>query len=471
MTYDFDTAAKNYEQDMVRDLEALIRVDSERDVEHATPDMPLGPGPAEGIKTALGLAERDGFTTKNVANVAGRIEFGQGDDLIGMLSHVDVVPAGEGWDTNAFEPVIKDGKIYGRGSADDKGPLVAAYYALRILRDLKVPLSKRIHLILGSDEESEWVGINRYMETEEMPKVGFSPDAEYPIINGEKGIASFKVVQKKVAASPSKVTLTSFTAGIRPNMVPVSAKATLTGTLPEDFTDTLDAFLQTNKGITAEIEIGAHETELTMRGRGAHAAMPEIGLNAATYLAAFLKSAGIDLDPAGRAYIDAIVRLLHKDTVGAPTGIEYADKKMGALSSTADIFKFAQDGEQSILINVRYPQGTDADSIRDQLETAFGPDQYDVTIDGHAQGPHYVSDSDPLVQTLLQTFTDHTGLPGHEVIIGGGTYGRILERGVAFGAQMPDAPDIMHLPNEYIKIEDVVRSASIYADALYRLAK
>lgn len=469
MTYDYETAAKNYESAMIDDLSALIRIDSERDTAHATKDEPLGPGPAEGLRHALAMAERDGFTTKNVENVAGRIELGSGDDILGVLSHVDVVPAGEGWDTDAFEPVLKDGKIYGRGSADDKGPLIAAYYALRILRDLEVPLNKRVHLILGSDEESEWYGMDRYLATQDTPTLGFSPDAEFPIINGEKGIASFLVSQNRVAAKPAAYTLTSFTGGIRPNMVPVSATAIVSGALPADFAAQLRDFAKAND-VTANLSTDGVQNTIVLHGRGAHASTPEIGINAGTYLAAFLDESGLDLDPAGKQYVASITKLLHQDTTGVKTGINYIDKKMGALSATGDIFNFSQDGVQTILINVRYPQGTDAASIRDQYETAFGADAYTVTIDGHAQEPHYVAMDDPLVQTLLQVYTDHTGLEGHEVIVGGGTYGRMLERGVAFGAQMPGAPDVMHLPNEFIKVEDVVRAAAIYADAIARLA-
>lgn len=469
MTYDYKTAAKNYESAMIDDLSALIRIDSERDTAHATKDEPLGPGPAEALRHALAMAERDGFTTKNVENVAGRIEVGHGDDIVGVLSHVDVVPAGEGWETDAFTPVLKDGKIYGRGSADDKGPLIAAYYALRILRDLKVPLNKRVHLILGSDEESEWYGMERYLATQETPTLGFSPDAEFPIINGEKGIASFLVRQNRIAAKPAANTLVAFNAGIRPNMVPVSATALIGGDLPDGFADALQTFATAN-GVTAELTAHGSNTKIILHGQGAHASTPEIGTNAGTYLAAFLNDAQLDLDPAGKQYVASITALLHKDTTGAKTGISYTDKKMGALSASGDIFAFSQDGDQTVLINVRYPQGTDATSIRDQYETAFGADNYTVTIDGHAQEPHYVPEDDPLVQTLLQVYTDHTGLEGHEVIVGGGTYGRMLERGVAFGAQMPGAPDIMHLPNEYIKVEDVVRAAAIYADAIARLA-
>lgn len=470
MDYDFKTAAANYEDAMIADLKALVAIDSERDTANATTDAPLGPGPAQAIKHALAMAQRDGFTTKNVENVAGRIELGAGAEILGVLGHVDVVPAGEGWTTDPFKPEIKDGKMYGRGTADDKGPVIAAYYALKILRDLNVPLNKQVHMILGSDEESEWYGMDRYLASEPTPDFGFSPDAEFPIINGEKGIASFLVSQKRVAPKQAATTLTSFSAGIRPNMVPVSATATLAGTIPADFADQLQTFAMTND-VTAELTPTDRGVSITLVGQGAHASTPAIGVNAGTYLAAFLINSSLDLDPAATAYLNTITAYMHRDTTGKLLGINYADRKMGELTDSPDIFNFSQDGKQTVLINIRYPQGTTADQIRDQIESTIGDDLVTVTIDGHAQEPHYVPESDPLVQTLLDVYTEHTGLEGHEMIIGGGTYGRILDRGVAFGAQMPGAPDIMHLPNEYIKIEDVVRAAAIYADAIARLAK
>lgn len=223
--------------------------------------------------------------------------------------------------------------------------------------------------------------------------------------------------------------------------------------------------------VTAELTPTDRGVSITLVGQGAHASTPAIGVNAGTYLAAFLINSSLDLDPAAMAYLNTITAYMHRDTTGKLLGINYADRKMGELTASPDIFNFSQDGKQTVLINIRYPQGTTADQIRDQIESTIGDDLVTVTIDGHAQEPHYVPESDPLVQTLLDVYTEHTGLEGHEMIIGGGTYGRILDRGVAFGAQMPGAPDIMHLPNEYIKIEDVVRAAAIYADAIARLAK
>lgn len=208
-----------------------------------------------------------------------------------------------------------------------------------------------------------------------------------------------------------------------------------------------------------------------MIGKGAHAMNPAAGKNAATYLADFLSSCGLDLDPAGSLYLYTIAHFLHLKTAGEGLGINYSDRKMGPLTAAADIFHFKQDGPQTIVINVRYPQGTSADVIRDQMETAVGADNYDVEIDGQDETPHYVPVTDPLVQTLLDVYSEHTGLPGKEGIVGGGTYGRMLKRGVGYGAQMPGAPDVMHAADEYIEVQTIVRAAAIYADAISRLAE
>ncbi|MHA3066648.1 dipeptidase PepV [Lacticaseibacillus saniviri] len=468
MAINWQAEAAKYEKDLLADLTTLLRIKSERDIEHKTDDAPLGPGPAKALQAMLALAERDGFKTLNVDNVAGRIEMGDGDEIFGLFGHMDVVPAGPGWNTDPYEPVIKDGKIYARGSSDDKGPSIAAYYALKMIKDLGLPVNKKIHFIIGTDEESEWVGINRYMEVEPAPDFGFSPDAEFPIINGEKGIATFAVNLKNIAAKSAALTLQQFTAGIRVNMVPQSATAVIGGQLPADFDAQLQDFAKANH-VTATTEAKGNATELTLVGKGAHAQEPKAGVNAATYLATFLNT--FDFDPAGKTYLHLIADFMHEDSRGHKLQINYTDKVMGELTASPDMFDFNQDGNKQIMINIRYPQGTDASQIRDQIESTLGEDLVDVTINGHAQGPHYVSGDDPLVQTLLGVFERQTGLKGHEQVIGGGTYGRIIERGVAFGAQMPDQENVMHQANEYMPIKDIMAAVAIYAEAISELAK
>lgn len=139
------------------------------------------------------LGKKDGFTAKEVGNVAGHLEYGQGEELVGVLGHVDVVPVGDGWTNGPFEPTLRDGKLYARGVADDKGPTIAGYYALKIIKELGLPLSRRVRIIIGSDEESGMSCVERYFETEEQPTLGFVPDAEFPIIHAEKGISELDV--------------------------------------------------------------------------------------------------------------------------------------------------------------------------------------------------------------------------------------------------------------------------------------
>lgn len=468
MTIDWQKEAENRQADLLQDLKALLRIDSTRDVEHATEAAPLGPGPAKALTTMLEMAERDGFSTKNVDNVAGRIEYGEGAEILGLFGHMDVVPAGPGWTTDPFTPAEENGNLIARGSADDKGPSIAAYYALKIVRDLGLPVNKRIHFILGTDEESEWVGMDRYLKSEPAPDFGFSPDAEFPIINGEKGIATFLITFKPVKPQVAALTMTTFEAGLRPNMVPQEATATIVGTLPDALRSALDTFGPAN-GVTISTAPVQNGLTITLTGKGAHAQEPKDGVNAATFLATLL--APYDFDPASAQFLNAIARLMHEDSRGHLLGVNYTDKVMGDLTASPNLYHFTQDGAQTVAINVRYPQGTDADTIRDQMETALGADVATVTVSGHAQPPHYVSGDDPLVQTLLNVFEQQTGLAGHEQVIGGGTYGRIIARGVAFGAQMPEQENVMHQANEYMPIKDIIKATAIYAQAISELVK
>src|SRR5699024_4724518 len=153
-TIDWKQEAEKRKDAFLEDLFALLRIDSVRDDDQATEDAPVGPGPKEALEAFLQIGERDGFKTKNFSNLAGHMEYGEGDEILGVLAHVDVVPTGTGWETDQFDPVIKDGRIYARGSSDDKGPGMAVYYALKIIKDLGLPVNKKVRFILGTDEES-----------------------------------------------------------------------------------------------------------------------------------------------------------------------------------------------------------------------------------------------------------------------------------------------------------------------------
>ncbi|HER5276746.1 TPA: Sapep family Mn(2+)-dependent dipeptidase, partial [Streptococcus pyogenes MGAS9934] len=161
-TIDFKAEVDKRKEAMLADLVDLLRINSERDDQLADDKHPFGPGPVKALEHFLAMAERDGYKTRNIDNYAGDFEFGQGDEVLGIFGHLDVVPAGSGWDTDPYEPVIKDDRIYARGSSDDKGPTMACYYALKIIKELGLPVSKKVRFIVGTDEESGWGDMDYY---------------------------------------------------------------------------------------------------------------------------------------------------------------------------------------------------------------------------------------------------------------------------------------------------------------------
>ena len=465
MSIDWEKEVSHRSDELINDLSELVSIDSSRDIEHKTSDFPLGPGPAKALQTFLHFADRDGFETKNVDNLAGRIEFGDGEDAIAILGHVDVVPEGPGWNTDPFDPVIKDGNFYARGASDDKGPSLASYYAMKIIKELKLPTSKKVQLILGTDEESEWVGINHYMEKETLPETGFSPDAEFPAINGEKGIVSFRVN----FPTPKIGLVKSFNAGIRPNMVPQNAEAELdlNSIKVEELKDSLNNFLAENTEVKGNTTTEDDTIKVQIIGKGAHAMEPFNGINAATYLAKFLTT--LNLNDSEKLYFSFIANDLHLDFAGEHLGIANKDDVMGELTLSPNIYEYDQD-QANILLNIRYPKGDNGDTLTEKINQHL-PENVTAVIEGHNQLPHFIDADDPLVQDLVGAYRDHTDDQTEPFTVGGGTYGRILKHGIAFGAMFPGDENVMHQPNEYINIDKLLKSTAIYADAIYRLIK
>lgn len=469
MTIDWTKEVESRKDALLKDLEELLRINSERDDTQATADAPFGPGPRDALKHMLAYGERDGFTVKNVDNYAGHIEFGEGEETLGMFGHMDVVPAGDGWATDPYEPVVKDGKIYARGSSDDKGPSIAAYYAMKIIKELGLPLSKKVRFVVGSDEESGWGDMNHYFQHEVAPDFGFSPDAEFPIINGEKGNISMKL--KFEGTNGSVLMLKEFKSGLRENMVPGGAKAVVI--VPSDQTgklvDAFDSYLAMQP-VTGLATITDDTIIFEVTGKASHGANPQDGINAATFLAQFLMEQPIEAG--ALQFLQVAGKVLHEDFYGEKLGVAHEDKKMGKLSMNAGLFSFTDGGEENFInLNFRYPQGTDAKTIKAGIEKTLNNAAIKVVPAERDMAPHYVPLDDPLVETLLQVYEDHTGQKGYEQVIGGGTYGRLLERGVAYGAMFPGYVDTMHQANEFMELDDLFRATALYADAIYRLAK
>lgn len=466
MTVNFRAEFDKRKDEFLADLFDLLRINSERDDSQADAQHPFGPGPVRALDKFLEIAQRDGYPTKNVDNYAGHFEFGEGDEVLGIFGHLDVVPAGSGWNTDPYEPQIIDGKLFARGSSDDKGPTMACYYGLKIIKELGLPTSKKVRFIVGTDEESGWADMDYYFEHVglPLPDFGFSPDAEFPIINGEKG--NITAYLHFAGENSGAAKLHSFTGGLRENMVPESATAIISGDLAD--LDSKLADFTAAYGLKADAKtLENGQVQVTVIGKSAHGSTPEEGVNGATYLAKFLSQ--FAFEGAAKAYLDLAGQVLLEDHDAKKLGVAIYDEQMGALSMNAGVFKFDEtSSDNTIALNFRYPKNTNPETIKAGLEK-LGVEA--VSLSAHGHTPHYCPIDDPMVATLLSVYEKHTGLKGHEQVIGGGTFGRLLKRGVAYGAMFPGDVNTMHQANEFIEVEQLYRAAAIYAEAIYELIK
>ncbi|MCC3754480.1 dipeptidase PepV [Staphylococcus capitis] len=457
-----------YENQMIDDLKGLLSIESVRDDSKASEDAPVGPGPRQALDYMYELAERDGFSTHDVDHIAGRIEAGQGEDVLGILCHVDVVPAGDGWDSDPFDPVVTDDAIIARGTLDDKGPTIAAYYAVKILNDMNVDWKKRIHMIIGTDEESDWKCTDRYFQTEEMPTLGFAPDAEFPAIHGEKGITTFDLIQDQINEDVDEpdYELLNFESGQRYNMVPDHAEARVL--VKENMTDVIqnfEYFVEQNE-LQGESTVDSGILILTVEGKAVHGMDPSLGVNAGLYLLKFLSS--LNLDKSAKDFVEFNNRYLFDSHFGEKMGMKFHTDVMGDVTTNIGIIKYDNKEAGRYGVNLRYPQGFEFEEAVERFTNEIKDIGFSLEL-GKVQKPHYVDKDDPFVEKLVKAYRNQTGDMTEPYTIGGGTYARNLNKGVAFGAMFEDTEDLMHQKNEYMTKKQLINATSIYLEAIYAL--
>jgi len=462
MTIDFKQEVLNHKEDLLKDLFELLSVRSILGTD-ITEETPFGSGPREALDLILSFGKRDGYKTKLVENKAGHIEVGQGEELFGILGHVDVVPVVEAdWTSHPFKPEIRDGKIFARGSLDDKGPTMAAYYAVKLLDKLGVKWNKRVRVIVGSDEETGFRCVEAYFKHEEQPASGFTPDAMFPLVYAEKARATFDHKLKFVDEDGQyNYKLVKFNGGQVLNMVVASAKAELEGEasyIKEKF----ENFLVQEK-LEGEVEVG-NTIKLTLKGKAAHGSTPQYGINGATKLAEFLSTLGLDNN--GKNFVDYIVEKLANDPFGEKLGINYSDDEMGEATYNYGILEYDLERKIGLVsTDCRHPKKFD---LVDRLN-GIKVDNIDIEVTSTKEA-HYVPKDDELVTTLMDVYRKHTGDTKNDAfVLGGGTYARCLKKGVAFGLLFPGKEDTMHQANEYLEVEDLLLATAIYAEGIYKL--
>ncbi len=449
--------------EIITALQGVLRIPSLEDT--ATPNAPFGAGCREALDYVLELCAELGMAVHDDSGYAGHAEIGSGSEMVAAIGHLDVVPEGDGWTYPPYGGELHDGYLYSRGSADDKGPTFAALYAAVAILKTGVPIARRIRIIFGCNEESGFGCVTHYWEVSknERPVSAFTPDAGFPLIYAEKGIANL-VLTVPVPESGSSLKLIKFTGGRRPNMVPDSAEAAITGTARDISAAAAELSKFWDKNVNYEID----STHLVVRalGKSAHGARPEGGDNAVTRLAKAL----LTLNVVGwKKPLESIVK--SSDTEGRNLGIAYTDEVAGPLTSNLGIASKASDGLIELTFNIRYPVTW---SIQPLLERLSGSlDSFDWTLKEYEdQPPLYVPLDEEPVATLLRIYREETGdYTSMPRTMGGGTYARATPHAVAYGPGFPGNTDgPAHEPDERFAIETLVRACKIYARALYELA-
>ena len=450
--------------ELIAELQQLIQIESVLDEENATVDAPFGKGPKQALDFMLAKGEAAGMAIKNVDNMAGHIEMGQGEEILGILCHVDVVPAGDEstWSVPPFEGRIVDGKIVARGAIDDKGPTMAAWMAMKLVQAEGIKLNKRVRMIIGTDEESGFRCVNRYFEKEAMPSIGFAPDADFPLINAEKGIADIVFTQKTKRESTDQ--LRSFQAGRRTNMVPDQAIATIQH-VDDTIVQAFEQFLVAEQ-VSGTIEKQDAGYVLVVNGKSAHAMEPHKGKNAAVSLAKFLASQ-LKVS-AGKNFAEFMTTVFDEDHFGQALQFNYEDEMSGPTTLNPGIVSFDENGA-FIRVSMRYSVSYPFDEKITEVQKNLANTDFTLDVRGNSK-PHYVPEEDELVATLLTIYRKHTGDMSKPLSTGGGTYARVMKKGVAFGMLFPGEPELAHQADEFVDIENLLKATAIYAEAIVKLA-
>ena len=459
----FEEYFSQHRQEMIRDLESLVRIESTRGEPQA--GQPYGPGPAEVLEAAMALTRQYGFTVTDHEHYVMTVDMNDKPRQLDILAHLDVVPGGEGWTvTEPFAPKLVGSRLYGRGTSDDKGPAVAALYAMRAIKELGVPLSKNVRLILGTDEECGSSDIDYYYRHQTPAPMTFTPDAEFPVINIEKGRAHgiFTAQWQGTDALPR---LESFHCGQRANVVPPKATARVLGLSARQVRPTAaEVSSLTGAGYDlAEIDGGV---EITAVGTGAHAAHPGGGNNALTALVELL--CRLPLAPDGAMEkLNALREMFpHGDWRGNAAGIAMQEPRAGESTIVCSVLHLEDNALRGEL-DARTPLNGTKENVADVLTERMAAGG--LVLDCHFRPPHHVPEDAPLVQELLHCYELYTGQKGKALSMGGGTYVNGLPGGVAFGCLMPGAEDRMHAADEYTDIDNLILCARMFARAIIDL--
>ena len=449
MTADLTSQLERLHRPMTEAVKEMVRIPSF--LVEGGEGYPFGRAVHEALQKAVDIAAGLGFRTwYDGAGYYAWAEIGEGEEMIGVVGHVDVVPPGNPayWTTPPFEPDEREGKLYGRGAQDDKGPMMAALFAVKALMDAGVTFPKRVRFIFGGDEENHWRGIHRYLAREEVPTMGFTPDAEFPLIFAEKHILQVELTGPNDANAPVMDLGTAFNA--------VPGEALYAGPHQEALAAKLEAlgfeYERTGQGIR-------------VLGQAAHASLPEQGVNAIARLALALDAIGCQAKT-----IRFLARTAGMDYHAEAIFGRVEDEVSGKLTFNAGKLTITPE-EERLGIDMRIPVTADVAQVTARLREVAA--SFGLRYGERASMPAlYVPLDHPLVNTLLAVYREVTGdADAQPIAIGGGTYARAMPNCVAYGPNFPGRPETAHQADEHVILEDLYRAMAVYAEAVYRLTR
>lgn len=450
-------------EDLIADTQKILRIKSVQGMER--PGMPFGEGVNDSLITMLGIGERMGFKTTNLDGYIGYIEWGKGKEIVGVLGHLDVVPEGDGWTYPPYAAEIHDDKIYARGALDDKGPIMAALYGMYALKETGFQPEKRVRIILGTNEETGSADVEYYLEKDEKPTIGFTPDAEFPIIYAEKGLAVFNITKK--FNNTEECSIKYIKGGQRANMVPDYCEIGIKTEDKEALMRKVDAY-SSSHNVNLKYEVKDELLIVKFFGLSAHGSMPELGKNAIMQALGFLHYNNIDSGEVGEA-IGFLSENIGLEVRGESFGVCLHDEVSGYLSFNVGTIEM-NENMMTLSLNLRYPVTKILEDMMNPFEAKLKPSGFVVEGLVH-QAPLYFSKEHKLIKILSKVYEEQTGNKAELLAIGGGTYAKEMPNIVAFGPIFPGKPDLDHQPDEYIEVDDLIKTTQIYAHAIKELAE
>lgn len=461
---------ENLKNDIIRSTQELIKIPSVYEKSNDE-KIPFGKNINSALEYMLNLGKQLGFRTKNVDGYCGYIEFGDGNEIVGIIGHLDVVPEGEDWTYPPFSGTIKDGKIYGRGAIDDKGPVIASIYAMKAIMD-NYKLNKRVRLILGLNEENDWKCINYYKKHEEPPTIGFSPDADFPCIYAEKSILSSYITEnlenQKSFIKIKEINCNNNALNVVPKFCSLILEIDENKIEISELIQLLKKLIKENNYEIDIYKLSNIEIKLTSYGLQAHAAHPDMGINAISRLLTIL-SLIYKIYNCNLELLDFFGKYINTEYNGKSLGISCTDEtgsltlNVANLSIKNNIFKLG--------MNLRIPVNTPISFIEDNFKILCS-NYNNLNYETHSsENSLYVPKHDKLVTTLCKIFNEETNSNEKPIAIGGGTYARAFNNCISFGPNFPGHEDMCHKTDEYIEIKNLILACKIYAKAIIELGK